>query len=157
MKNCGADIIPEDELLRLTAEVLGGEVTEDAVRDKITAIRAEGNRTLVFRLKNGKETVKQWQEHEVAHICTEEQKRQISLKNSGRKRTEEQRRQQSERMKEYWKGREYPEERRRKQSEKMREYWNDQEASDAHRQTVSHLMKEMRTGESGAGKEGQDG
>ena len=152
LKNCGADIIPEDELFRLTAEV-----TEDAVRDKITAIRAEENRTLVFRLKNGKETVKQWQEHEVAHICTEEQKRLISLKNSGRKRTEEERRRQSERMKEYWKGREYPEERRRKQSEKMREYWNDQVASDAHRQTVSRLMKEMRAGEGGTGKEGQDG
>ena len=87
LKNCGADIIPEDELFRLTAEVLGGEVAEDAVRDKITAIRAEENRTLVFRLKNGKETVKQWQEHEAVHTCTEEQKRQISLKNSGRKRT----------------------------------------------------------------------
>ena len=77
---------------RLTAEVLGGEVAEDAVRDKITAIRAEENRNLVFRLKNGKETVKQWQEHEAVHTCTEEQKRQISLKNSGRKRTDEERR-----------------------------------------------------------------
>lgn len=108
-------------------------MTEDAVRDKITAIRAEENRTLVFCLKNGKETVKQWQEHEVVHICTEEQKRQISLKNSGRKQTEEQRR---------W------------QSEKMKAYWNDREASDAHRQTVSRMMKEMRAGNTGAGKEG---
>lgn len=154
LKNCGADIIPEDELFRLTAEVLGGEVTEDAVRDKITAIRAEENRTLVFRLKNGKETIKQWQEHEVAHICTEEQKRQISLKNSGRKRTEEERKKQSERMKEYWKGRKFPEEQRRIQSEKMKAYWNDREASDAHRQTVSRMMKEMRAGNTSAGKEG---
>lgn len=96
-------------------------------------------------------------EHEVTHICTEEQKRQISLKNSGRKRTEEERKKQSERMKEYWKGREFPEEQRRKQSEKMKAYWNDREASDAHRQTVSRLMKEMRAGENSAGKEGQDG
>ncbi len=93
----------------------------------------------------------------MAHICTEEQKRQISLKNSGRKRTDEERRRQSEKMKEYWKGREYPEERRRKQSEKMREYWNDGEASDEHRQTVSRLMKEMRAGESNAGGEENDG
>lgn len=156
LKNCGADIIPEEELFRLTAEVIGGEVTEDSVRDKITAIQVGENRTLVFCLRNGKETVKQWKEHETAHVCTEEQKRLISLKNSGRKRTEEERRRQSERMKEYWKGREYPEERRKKQSEKMREYWNDQEASDAHRQTVSRLMKEMRAGEGGAGKEGKD-
>ena len=108
----------------------------------------------VFCLKDGRETVKQWQEHEVVHICTEEQKRQISLKNSGRKQTEEQRRRHSERMKEYWKGREFPEEQRRRQSEKMKAYWNDREASDAHRQTVRRLMKEMRAGDAGAGKEG---
>ena len=154
MKNCGADIIPEDELFRLTAEVLGGEVAEDAVRDKITAIRAEENRNLVFRLKNGKETVKQWQEHEAVHTCTEEQKRQISLKNSGRKRTDEERRKQSERMKEYWKSHTFTEEQRRRMSEKKKEYWNDREASDAHRQTVSRMMKEMRAGNTGAGKEG---
>lgn len=157
LKNCGADIIPEDELFRLTAEVLGGEVTEDAVRDKITDVRAEENRTLVFCLKNGKETVKQWKEHEVAHVCTEEQKRQISLKNSGRKRTEEERRKQSERMKEYWKSHEFTEEQRRRLSEKKKAYWNDPEASDAHRQKLSRLMKEMRAGETAAGKEGQDG
>ena len=108
----------------------------------------------VFCLKDGRETVKQWQEHEVVHICTEEQKRQISLKNSGRKQTAEQRRRHSERMKEYWKGREFPEEQRRRQSEKMKAYWNDREASDAHRQTVSRMMKEMRAGNTGAGKEG---
>ena len=88
------------------------------------------------------------------NICTEEQKRQISLKNSGRKQTEEQRRRHSERMKEYWKGREFPEEQRRRQSEKMKAYWNDREASEAHRQTVSRMMKEMRAGNTSAGKEG---
>ena len=96
-------------------------------------------------------------EHEVTHICTEEQKRQISLKNSGRKRTEEERKKQSERMKEYWKGRRFPEEQRRRQSEKMKAYWNDHEASDAHRQTVGRMMKEMRAGKAAAGKEVQDG
>lgn len=131
-----ADIIPEDELFRLTAAVIGCGVTEDSVRDKITAVRAGENHTLVFCLRNGKETVKQWKEHEAVHICTEEQKRQISLKNSGRKRTEEE---------------------RKKQSERMKEYWNDREASEAHRQKLSRLMKEMRAGESCAGKEGQDG
>ena len=152
LKHCHADIIPEDELLRLTAEVIRGEVTEDTVKDKITVIRAEENRTLIFCLKNGKEIVKQWQEHEVPHVCTEEQKRQISLKNSGRKRTEEQRRQQSERMKEYWKNHSFTEEQRRKISEKRKAYWNDQEASEAHRQKLRLLMKEMRTR-----KEEQDG
>ena len=152
---CEAEIIPEEELIRLTAEVLGGEVTKDAVRDKITVIRAEKDRTLIFCLGNGKEIVKQWKEHEVVYVCTEEQKRQISLKNSGRKPSEEQRRRHSEWMKEYWKNREYPEEWRKKQSEKMKAYWNDPEASDAHRQTVSRLTKERRAREKEAGK-GED-
>ena len=154
LKNCSADIIPEEELFRLAAEVIGGEVTVDVVRNKITAILAGENRTLVFCLKNGKEAVKQWKEHEAVHICTEEQKRQISLKNSGRKRTEEERRQQSERMKEYWKTHTFTEEQRRNLSEKKKEYWNDQNASEAHRQKLSRLMKEMRAGNTGAGKEG---
>ena len=59
LKNCGAEIIPEEELFRLTAEVIDGEVTEEAVRNKITVIRAEKDRTLVFCLKDGKEIVKQ--------------------------------------------------------------------------------------------------
>ena len=143
-KHCGADIIPEEELYRLTAEVIGGEVTEDAVRDKITVIRAEKDRTLVFCLKDGKETVKRWREHEIKYICTEEQKRQISLKNSGRKRTDEQKRQQSERMKEYWRTHEFPEERRRLISEKKKAYWGDGEASAEHREMLRQRMKEVR-------------
>lgn len=156
MKHCGAEIIPEEELFRLTAEVVGGEVTVDAVRDKITVIRVEKDRTLVFCLKNGKEIVKQWREHEIKYICTEEQKRQISLKNSGRKRTDEQKRQQSERMKEYWKTHEFTEERRKKQSESMKAYWNDPEASGEHRKTVSRLTKARRAKEN-AGKEKNNG
>lgn len=154
---CDADIIPEEELIRLTAEVLGGEVTKDAVKDKITVIRAEENRTLVFCLRNGKEIVKQWREHEVIHICTEEQKRQISLKNTGRKQTEEQRRRQSERMKEYWRTHKFTAEQLRHQSEQKKKYWADNEASGAHRQKLSRLMKEMRAKETAARKEGQDG
>lgn len=157
LKACNAEIIPEEELLRLTAEVIGGEVTADTVQNKITVIRAEKDRQLVFCLKDGREIVKRWNEHEVVHICTEEQKRQISLKNSGRKQSEEQRRQQSERMKEFWKDREFPEEQRKRQSQQMKEYWNDREASEKHRQTLSRIMKEMRAKEKTAGKEEQDG
>ena len=155
-KHCGAETIPEEELFRLTAEVVSGEVTEDAVRDKIMVIRVEKDCTLVFCLKNGKEIVKQWREHEIKYICTEEQKRQISLKNSGRKRTDEQKRQQSERMKEYWKTHEFTEERRKKQSESMKAYWNDPEASGEHRKTVSRLTKARRAKEN-AGKEKNNG
>ena len=111
---------------------------------------------MVFCLKNGKEIVKQWREHEIKYICTEEQKRQISLKNSGRKRTDEQKRQQSERMKEYWKTHEFTEERRKKQSESMKAYWNDPEASGEHRKTVSRLTKARRAKEN-AGKEKNNG
>lgn len=50
MKHCGAEIIPEEELFRLTAEVVGGEVTVDAVRDKITVIRVEKDRTFHLRI-----------------------------------------------------------------------------------------------------------
>ena len=90
----------------------------------------------------------------MVHVCTEEQKRQISLKNSGRKQTEEQRRRQSERMKEYWKTHSFTGEQLQKIREKRKAYWNDSEASEAHRQKLSRMMKEMRAGNSGAGKEG---
>ena len=114
-------------------------------------------------MKDGKETVKQWREHEIKYICTEEQKRQISLKNSGRKRTDEQKRQQSERMKEYWRTHEFPEERRRLISEKKKAYWSDgeasaehREASGEHRKTVSRLTKARRAKKT-AGKEEDNG
>lgn len=157
LKCCGAEIIPEEELFRLIGEVLGGEVTEDAVRNKITVIRAEKDRTLIFCLKNGKETVKQWQEHEIKHICTEEQKRQISLRNSGRKQSEEQRREHSRRMKEYWKTHEFSEEQRKKQSESMKAYWSDREATEEHRQMLRQRMKEVRAMRKNGGKEENDG
>lgn len=152
-KFCDAGIIPEDELIRLACEVIGGEVTEDAVRDKITVIRAEENRTLVFCLTNGNETVKQWREHEIRHVWTEEMRQAVSRKNSGRKMTEEQRLKQSERMKEYWRDRNFPEEQRQTQSEKMKAYWDDRETSEEHRQKVSRRMKEMRAKESGKGED----
>ena len=157
LKHCGAEIIPEEELYRLTAEVVCGEVTEDAVRDKITVIRAEKERTLVFCLKDGKEIVKQWREHEIKYVCSEEQRRQISLRNSGRKRTDEQKRQQSDRMKEYWRTREFPEEQRKKQSESMKAYWSDREASTEHREMLRQRMKEVRTMRKNGGKEENDG
>ena len=131
---------------------MGGEVTVDAVRDKITVIRAEKDRKLVFCLRDGQEIVKQWREHEIKYICTEEQKRKISLKNSGRKPSEEQRREHSRWMKEYWKTHEFTEERRKKQSESMKAYWNDPEASGEHRKTVSRLTKARRAKET-SGKE----
>jgi len=150
---CDAEIIPEDELIRLASEVIGGEVTEDAVRDKITVIRAEENRTLVFCLTNRKQTVKQWRKYEIRHVRTEERRQAVSRKNSGWKMTEEQRMKQSERMKEYWRDCKFPEEQRQIQSEKMKACWDDREASEEHRQKVSRRMKEMRAKESGKGEE----
>lgn len=157
LKCCSADIIPEEELFRLTGEMFGGEVTADAIRNKITVIRAEKDSTLVFCLKNGKEIVKQWQEHEIKYIYTEEQKRQISLRNSGRKQSEEQRREHSRRMKEYWKTHEFTEEQRKKQSESMKAYWSDREATEEHRQMLRQRMKEVRAMRKNGGKEENDG
>ena len=58
---CPARKIPEEELYRITAEVLGlTEFDADALRSKITAIRAENDRTLVFTLADGTECVKRW-------------------------------------------------------------------------------------------------
>ena len=70
MNCCGAEIIPEEELFRLTAEVIGGKVTEDAVRDKITVIRAEKDRKLVFCLRNGKETPERKGSGRVPGFCS---------------------------------------------------------------------------------------
>ena len=58
---CPARQIPEEELFRITAEVLGlTEFDADTLHSKITAIRAENDCTLVFTLADGTECVKRW-------------------------------------------------------------------------------------------------
>ena len=58
---CPARQIPEEELYRVTSEVLGlAEFDADTLHSKITAMRAENDCTLVFTLADGTECVKRW-------------------------------------------------------------------------------------------------
>lgn len=72
---CPAKQIPEEELYRVTAEVLGVAGTNvDAFFSRISAIRAENDHTLVFRLVDGAQTVKQWQSRSRRSSWTPEMK-----------------------------------------------------------------------------------
>ena len=68
--------------ISITEEVLG---SIDALYDKITAIRAEKDNTLVFCFEDGSETVKRWQDRSRTESWTEEMKeaaRQKALERS---------------------------------------------------------------------------
>ncbi len=72
---CAAKRIPEETLISLTCEVLGvGSIDSDAVRSRITAIRAEPNNTVVFSLNDGSEIKKQWKDRSRAESWTPEMK-----------------------------------------------------------------------------------
>ena len=79
---CPSKQIPESTLISITEEILG---STDTLYDKITAIRAEKDNTLVFCFKDGSETVKRWQDRSRAESWTEEMKesaRQKALERS---------------------------------------------------------------------------
>lgn len=79
---CPSKQIPENTLISVTEEALG---STNALADKITAIRAEKDNTLVFCFKDGSETVKRWQDRSRAESWTDEMKaaaRQKSLERS---------------------------------------------------------------------------
>ena len=72
---CPSKQIPERVLEKAAAEVLGlDEFDADALHDKITAIRTEGNNTLVFLFKDGTQTVKRWADRSRAESWTPEMK-----------------------------------------------------------------------------------
>lgn len=84
---CPAKQVPEETLYALASEVLGlAEFDADAFHEKITAVRAEDNNTLVFCFKSGEEIVKRWQHRSRAESWTPE------MKEIARQRTIEQRR-----------------------------------------------------------------
>ena len=68
---CSSKQIPEETLFSVTAELLG---CTDALYDKITAIRAEKNNTLVFCFADGSQSVKRWKDRSRAESWTEEMK-----------------------------------------------------------------------------------
>ncbi len=79
---CPSKQIPEKTLIAMTEEVLG---SINALYDKITAVRAEKDNTLVFCFKDGTETVKRWQDRSRAESWTEDMKnaaRQKALERS---------------------------------------------------------------------------
>ena len=72
---CPSKQIPEGTLEKAAAEVLGLDAFDaKALHDKITAIRAEGNNTLVFLFKDGTQTVKRWADRSRAESWTPEMK-----------------------------------------------------------------------------------
>ncbi len=79
---CPSKQIPENTLIAMTKEVLG---SMDALPDKITAVRAEENNTLVFCFKDGTESVKRWQDRSRAESWTEEMKALARQKNQERR------------------------------------------------------------------------
>ena len=54
---CASKQIPESTLISITEETLGNI---NALNDKITAIRAEKDNTLIFCFKDGESSVKRW-------------------------------------------------------------------------------------------------
>lgn len=72
---CPSKQIPEGTLEKAAAEVLELDAFDaKALHDKITAIRAEGDNTLVFLFKGGTQTVKRWTDRSRAESWTPEMK-----------------------------------------------------------------------------------
>ena len=72
---CASKQIPEGTLEKATAEVLGLDAFDaKALHDKITAIQAVGNNTLVFCFKDGTQIVKRWADRSRAESWTPEMK-----------------------------------------------------------------------------------
>lgn len=74
---CASKQIPENTLISVTGEVVGGI---DTLRDKITTIRAEKDNTLIFCFKDGSESVKRWQDRSRAESWTKEMKEEARQK-----------------------------------------------------------------------------
>jgi DNA invertase Pin-like site-specific DNA recombinase len=71
--SCPSKQIPEGTLEKAAAEVLGLDAFDaKALHDKITAIRTEGNNTLVFLFKDGTQTIKRWADRSRAESWTPE-------------------------------------------------------------------------------------
>ena len=72
---CPSKQIPEETLIKMAAEALRLEGFDaDAFSDKITAVRAEKDNTLVFLFKDSSESVKRWKDRSRAESWTTEMK-----------------------------------------------------------------------------------
>lgn len=73
--SCASKSVPNDELERLTKEVLKIEtLTIEVVKNNITSILVEANNQLIFKLKNGAEVMKTWQDYSRCNSWTPEMK-----------------------------------------------------------------------------------
>lgn len=84
---CSSKQIPEDTLTAITLDVLETD-SLDNIHDKITAITAEKNNTLIFSLANGEVAVKRWTDRSRRESWTAEMRetaRQKTLERNGRK------------------------------------------------------------------------
>ena len=83
---CASKRIPEDTLLKVTAEVLGTtDFDEGAFNDRVVDIQACDNNTLVYRFKDGVEVERRWKDRSRSQSWTEEMKaeaRQRALERS---------------------------------------------------------------------------
>ncbi|MCF0137548.1 MAG: recombinase family protein [Oscillospiraceae bacterium] len=77
---CASKQIPEAALIAMTEEVLG-TVCPDRLHNKITAITADKDNTLIFTLADGQVSVKRWQDRSRAESWTQE------MKNAARQKT----------------------------------------------------------------------
>ncbi|MBQ4101024.1 MAG: zinc ribbon domain-containing protein [Oscillospiraceae bacterium] len=70
---CHTKQIPEEELYRLSKEVLGiDEFNSDMFENKITAITATKDNSLIFTLTNGETIVKRWLPRNRSNSWTDE-------------------------------------------------------------------------------------
>lgn len=76
-KYCSSKQIPENTLIAMAEEVVGNI---DTLHDKITAITAEKDNTLIFCFKDGTQSVKRWQDWSRADSWTEEMKQAARLR-----------------------------------------------------------------------------
>lgn len=84
--SCPSKQIPEETLCHMAADALGMDVfSEEAVLSKITVVRVEKDNILVFRFKDGTESVKRWPDRSRSESWTEEMKEAARQKNRERR------------------------------------------------------------------------
>ena len=78
---CASKMIPEDQLLQATKEVLSiDEVTEEAVEEKLACIKSYPDCRIVFCLKDGTEIEKTWKVRSRSESWTPEKRQALSEK-----------------------------------------------------------------------------
>ena len=86
---CASKQIPEETLLKVTAEVLGNEVfDEQSFKDHVVDILVCANNTLIYRFADGTHTEKCWEDRPRSQSWTEEMKSEARRKALERRQTQ---------------------------------------------------------------------